>query len=84
MVTTGSQKITVWGPGGTPLGILRVKVNKKTPNGLILLCIDTRNSSTCFSTLKFHHQGVNHVPAVIEIRDRWYLYVVSSDVMVRV
>jgi hypothetical protein len=24
-VTTGSQKITVWGPGGTPLGILRVK-----------------------------------------------------------
>jgi hypothetical protein len=25
MVTTGSQKITVWGPGGTPLGILRVK-----------------------------------------------------------
>jgi hypothetical protein len=26
MVTTGSQKITVWGPGGTPLGILRLKV----------------------------------------------------------
>jgi hypothetical protein len=25
MVTTGSQKIIVWGPGGTPLGILRVK-----------------------------------------------------------
>jgi hypothetical protein len=25
MVTTGSQKITLWGPGGTPLGILRVK-----------------------------------------------------------
>jgi hypothetical protein len=25
MVTTGSQKIKVWGPGGTPLGILRVK-----------------------------------------------------------
>jgi hypothetical protein len=24
MVTTGSQKITVWGPSGTPLGILRV------------------------------------------------------------
>jgi hypothetical protein len=24
MVTTGSQKITVWGPGGTPLSILRV------------------------------------------------------------
>jgi hypothetical protein len=23
MVTTGSQKITVWGPGGTPLGVLR-------------------------------------------------------------
>jgi hypothetical protein len=25
MVMTGSQKITLWGPGGTPLGILRVK-----------------------------------------------------------
>jgi hypothetical protein len=25
MVTTGLQKITVWGPGGTPLGMLRVK-----------------------------------------------------------
>jgi hypothetical protein len=25
MVTTGSQKIAVWGPGGTPLGILRAK-----------------------------------------------------------
>jgi hypothetical protein len=25
MLTTGSQKITVRGPGGTPLGILRVK-----------------------------------------------------------
>jgi hypothetical protein len=28
MVTTGSQKITVWGPGGTPLGILRVNRNE--------------------------------------------------------
>jgi hypothetical protein len=27
MVTTGSQKITVWGPGGTPLGMLRVITN---------------------------------------------------------
>jgi hypothetical protein len=24
MVTTGSQNITLWGPGETPLGILRV------------------------------------------------------------
>jgi hypothetical protein len=29
MVTTGSQKITVWGPGGTLLGMLRVKNYKE-------------------------------------------------------
>jgi hypothetical protein len=29
MVTTGSHKITVWGPGGTPLGMLRVKLDFK-------------------------------------------------------
>jgi hypothetical protein len=30
MVTTGSQKITVWDPSGTPLGILRVKHHSMT------------------------------------------------------
>jgi hypothetical protein len=33
MVTTGSQKIIVWGPGGTPLGILRVKCQIPVPKG---------------------------------------------------
>jgi hypothetical protein len=48
MVTTGSQKITVWGSGGTPLGILRVKITKHTflnktfrRNG-VKLCQNTR------------------------------------------
>jgi hypothetical protein len=38
-------------------------VNEKSINAFILQCIDTRYSSTCFSTLKCHLQGVNHDPA---------------------
>jgi hypothetical protein len=38
---------------------------KKPTNALILQCIDTRHSPTCFGTLKWHHQGVNHDPADI-------------------
>ena len=36
IVTAGSQKITLWGPQRTPLGILRVKyVKLLTPNNTI-------------------------------------------------
>jgi hypothetical protein len=39
MVTTGSQKIIVWGPGRTPLGILRVKpFLKMHPFGFMFEC----------------------------------------------
>jgi hypothetical protein len=39
MVTTGSQKITVRGPGGTPLGILRVNVISYTVYIYKLSCV---------------------------------------------
>jgi hypothetical protein len=43
-----------------------LKINKKTTtNAVILLCIATQHSPTRFSTLKCHHQGVNHDPAEI-------------------
>jgi hypothetical protein len=38
---------------------------KKPSNAIILQCVDTRNSPTCFGTSKCHHQGVNHDPAEI-------------------
>jgi hypothetical protein len=34
-------------------------------NAIILQCTDTRQSTTCFGTLKYHHQGDNHDPAEI-------------------
>jgi hypothetical protein len=40
-----------------------VKVNEKPTNALIIQCIGTQYSSTCFGTLKCHHQGVKHDPA---------------------
>jgi hypothetical protein len=40
-------------------------VNKKPTNALILQCSDTRHFPTCFGTLKYHHQEVNHDPAEI-------------------
>jgi hypothetical protein len=37
MVTTGSQKITLWGSGGNPLGILRVKKLPELQGGTYFL-----------------------------------------------
>jgi hypothetical protein len=42
-----------------------LEVNKKPTNALIIQCIDTRHSPTCFGTLKCHHQGFNHDSAEI-------------------
>jgi hypothetical protein len=41
------------------------KVNNKPTNALIIQCIGTQYSPTCFGTLKCHHQGVKHDPAEI-------------------
>jgi hypothetical protein len=40
-------------------------MNEKPTNALIIQCICTQYSPTCFSTLKCHHQGVKHDPAEI-------------------
>jgi hypothetical protein len=40
-----------------------VKVNEKPTNAVILQCIDTRHSPTCFGNIKCHNQGGNHDPA---------------------
>jgi hypothetical protein len=40
-------------------------VNKKPTNALIIQCIGTQYSSTCFGTSKCHNQGVKHNPAEI-------------------
>jgi hypothetical protein len=40
-------------------------VNEKPRNALIIQCIGTQHSPTCFGTLKCHHQGVKHDPAEI-------------------
>jgi hypothetical protein len=42
-----------------------LKVNEKPTNALIIQCIGTQYSPTCFDTLKFHHQGVKHDPAEV-------------------
>jgi hypothetical protein len=42
-----------------------VKVNEKPTNALLIQCIGTQYSTTCFGTLKYHHQGVKHDPAEI-------------------
>jgi hypothetical protein len=36
---------------------------KKQTDTLIIQCIDTQPSPTCFDTLKGHHQGIKHDPA---------------------
>jgi hypothetical protein len=50
-------------------------MNKKPTKALIIQCIDTQYSATCFSTLKCHHQGVKHDPAEIDAqccgKQRW-------------
>jgi hypothetical protein len=44
--------------------VIACKVNeKKTTNALIIQCIDTQHSPTCFGTLKCHYHGVKHDPA---------------------
>jgi hypothetical protein len=39
MVTTGSQKITVWGLGGTAMGVLRGKMCKVSGNWVVVLVL---------------------------------------------
>jgi hypothetical protein len=39
-------------------------VNNKPKNALIIPCIGTQYSPTCFGTLKYHHQKGKHDPAV--------------------
>jgi hypothetical protein len=61
IVTTGSQKITLWGPGGTPLGILRVKVFIVTKFNNIFTCWLTHQvvqANQCYRDRPhFGHQG---------------------------
>jgi hypothetical protein len=42
-----------------------LQVNQKPTNALIIQCISSQYSPTCFGTLKFHNQGVKHDPAEI-------------------
>jgi hypothetical protein len=37
-----------------------LKVNEKPTNALIIQCVSTQYSPTCFGTLKCHHHGVKH------------------------
>jgi hypothetical protein len=39
-----------------------LKVNEEPTNSLIIQCIGTQYSPTCFGTLNCHHQGVKHDP----------------------
>jgi hypothetical protein len=62
-------------------------VNEKPTNALIIHCIGTQYSPTCFGTLKCHHQGVKYdpaemVPIVVGSREGWELYIVTDGVMV--
>jgi hypothetical protein len=40
-------------------------VNQKPANALIIQCIGTQHSPTCFGTLKCHHKGVKRDHAEI-------------------
>jgi hypothetical protein len=42
-----------------------LEVNEKPTNALIIQCVGTQYSPTCFGTLKCHHQGVKYDPAEI-------------------
>jgi hypothetical protein len=42
-----------------------LKVNEKETNALIIHCIGTQYSPTCFGILKWHNQGVKHDSADI-------------------
>jgi hypothetical protein len=60
-----------------------LKVNEKVTNALIIQCIGTQYSPTCFGTLKCHHQGVKHDPVetgahVVGSREGWKLYIVTG------
>jgi hypothetical protein len=44
-----------------------LKVNEKPTNSLIIQCISTQYSPTCFGTLKFHHQALKYDPASHDI-----------------
>jgi hypothetical protein len=45
-------------------------VNQNTTNVLIIQCIGTQYSPTCFGTLKCHHQGVKHDSADLRAQCR--------------
>jgi hypothetical protein len=47
------------------ININMVKMNEELTNALIIQCIGTQYSPTCFGTLKCHHQGITHDPAEI-------------------
>jgi hypothetical protein len=47
-----------------------LKVNEKPTHALIIQCIGTLYSPTCFGTLKCHHQGVKYDPAEIGTKCR--------------
>jgi hypothetical protein len=49
------------------------EVNEKPTNALIIQCIGTAYSPTCFGTLKCHHQGVKHDLAEIGAQCRGYV-----------
>jgi hypothetical protein len=42
-----------------------LKVNEKPTSALIIHCIGTQYSPTCFGTLKCHHRELKHDPAGI-------------------
>jgi hypothetical protein len=52
-------------------------MNEKPTNALIIQCIGTQYSPTCFGTLKCHHQGVKDDPAEIGAQ---CLYIVTGGV----
>jgi hypothetical protein len=62
-------------------------VNGKPSNALIIQCIVTQYSPTCFDTLKCHNQGIKYDPAEIGVqcrgsREGGELYIVTGGVMV--
>jgi hypothetical protein len=62
-------------------------VKEKPINVPIIQCIGNQYSAVSFGTLKYHRQGVKHVPAemvpnVLGSREGWELYIVSGGVVV--
>ena len=75
MVTAGSQKITLWGPQRTPLGILRV--NKVYPHAIIYLIVSVHRLVRIQHGQCTYNVTLGHVRTTITAVEKVVLHILS-------